>query len=477
MKALKETAKHFFDQEILRKYDIRGTFGKNLNEADAYYLGKSFAVFLHNNNIPLKVCVGYDGRISSPSLEKELTEGLSESNVEVVRIGLVPTPVLYFATHFIPGAISGIMVTGSHNPPDQNGFKMVADHASVFDNDISELGEIAKRGKFIDSSGEVKTTNIIEAYLSKIIKLNTPSNSILKKLKVVWDPANGAACEVIKQLVERLPGEHKVINGKVDGTFPSHHADPTQPENLVQLIDEVKKEGADLGIAFDGDGDRIGVVDSEGRILYGDQLLMIYAKDLLSRNKNAKIIADVKTSQVVFESIRNWGGEDILWKTGHSLIKQKMKEENAMLAGEMSGHVFFAEDYYGYDDAIFAAVRLLKILYDGEKSLTEIYDELPKTISTPEIRIECTEKRKFKIIDEVTLHAKKLGLSINNIDGVRVNNDLGWWLVRASNTQNCLVVRVESLSEAGLNALCKELFEILEIIENTLDLSPLSRFV
>ncbi len=467
MKALKENAKHFFDQEILRKYDIRGKFGKNLNEADAYYLGKSFSVFLHNNNISPKVCVGYDGRISSPLLEKELVEGLVDSNIEVIRIGLVPTPVLYFAAHSTSGFTSGIMVTGSHNPPDQNGFKMVANHLSVFDADISELADISSKAKFINGTGDFKNLDVVSSYIDKIVELNT-YNLGAKPLKVIWDPANGAACEVLRKLVEKLPGEHKIINGKVDGTFPSHHADPTQPENLIQLIDEVKKEKADLGIAFDGDGDRIGVVDGEGRILYGDQLLMIFAQDLLSRMPNAKIIADVKTSQVVFESIKKWGGDPILWKTGHSLIKQKMKEESAVLAGEMSGHIFFAEDYYGYDDAIFAACRLLKILNIGNKSLAQIYDELPKAFSTPEIRIECSEKRKFKIIEEITMAVKNLGLDTNNIDGVRVHSHLGWWLIRASNTQNCLVARVESYSEEGLNHLCNELFNILNSVESAL---------
>jgi phosphomannomutase len=467
--------KHIFDKELLKKYDIRGVYGKNLTEEDAYFLGKSFTMLLRENKSPLKVCVGYDGRVSSPALENALVEGLIESGVNVKRIGLVPTPVLYFATYFVEGYKSGIMVTGSHNPSGHNGFKLVMNNSPVYDQEILEIANIAESGDFINQKGSKSDIDVVEAYIEKLLELSIPHN-MLQNLVMVWDPGSGAAGEVVKRLSQRLPGVHKVINGDIDGTFPSHHPDPSVPENLTQLIEEVKREEASLGIAFDGDADRIGVVDNKGRILFGDHLLMIYARDVLRRVPNAKIIADVKTSQVVFEKIKEWGGTPIMWNTGHSLIKQKMKQEKAVLAGEMSGHIFFADNYYGYDDGIFAACRLFKIIASQKASLEEIYNELPKTSTTPEIRIFCKQERKFEIIEEITTYMTKLNMEFNDLDGIRVHSELGWWLLRASNTEDCLVARVESYTSEGLPKLCRDLVYMLNKVEYDLDVSSLTRY-
>lgn len=467
--------KHKFHKDIIKKYDIRGTYNVDLTDGDAYFLGRSFSVFLRENNLPRKVCVGRDGRDSSPNLERELIRGLVDSGAEVVRLGLIATPMLYFATHTIEGFKSGIMVTGSHNPADQNGFKMVANLSPVFDEEIVELAEIALEGRFIKQLGEVNDACITDKYLETVTTLNSISNSA-GALKVVWDPANGAACNVITSLTRKIGGDHIIINGKTDGKFPSHHADPTIPENLTQLINEVKIQKADLGISFDGDGDRIGVVDAEGRILFGDHLMLIFIKDIISRTPGAKMIADIKTSQIALESVREWGGEAILWKTGHSFVKRKMKQERAIFAAEVSGHIFFADNYYGYDDAIFAACRLLQILANTGKSLSQFYDEMPKATSTPEIRIDCAEKHKFKIVEQVVDHIRKTNTEFIDIDGVRVHKEHGWWLLRGSNTQSCLVARIESYDPMNLSILCQDLIDTLKKLEIPVDLSALEKY-
>lgn len=438
---------HRFEPRILREYDIRGTVGETLGVADAHALGRSFGAVVGALDGRL-VCVGYDGRLSSPELEESLVEGLCASGMRVLRIGMGPTPSLYFATRAML-ADGGIMVTGSHNPPNHNGFKMMLGTAPFWGNDIQKLGEIAARGDWPDRAGGARALAVMEAYVTRLLIDYTATRG----LKVAWDAGNGSAGNAMARLTEQLPGEHILLNETVDGTFPAHHPDPTVPENLVQLQETVVAEGCDLGVAFDGDGDRIGVVDGQGRILWGDQLLSIYAADLLTRRPGATVIADVKASQVLFDEVARLGGKPLMAATGHSIIKAKMAETSAPLAGEMSGHIFFADRYYGFDDALYAAVRLLDIVARGDRSLAAMRDALPQVVNTPEIRFDTPEERKFEIVEEVKARLAARGAKVNDTDGVRVLNDDGWWLLRASNTQAVLVVRCESRDAAGLQRL------------------------
>jgi phosphomannomutase len=438
---------HSFNATILREYDIRGIVGETLGEADARAIGRSFATMLAARGLR-RVAVGYDGRLSSPALEAALVGGLSESGCDVVRIGLGPTPMLYFAA-FTLGVDAGIMITGSHNPANYNGFKMMAQKKPFFGPDIQRLGAVAAAGNFATAIGAVSERRVFDAYVARLLQDYDGE----RRLKVAWDAGNGATGEVLVDLTERLPGEHILLNQTIDGTFPAHHPDPTEPKNLVQLQSAVAEHGCDLGIAFDGDGDRIGVVDGKGRILWGDQLMVMLAEDIIRTRPGATIIADVKASQVLFDEIARMGGTPLMWRTGHSLIKTKMAETGAPLAGEMSGHIFFADRYYGYDDALYAAVRLLAILARGTMSLAASRDRLPAVMNTPELRFPCSDTRKFAVVDEVKARLRKAGAEMSDIDGVRVRTPDGWWLLRASNTQDVLVARAEAQDEAGLGRL------------------------
>ncbi len=432
---------------ILREYDIRGIVDKTLNAADFEAIGRGFASEARERmgKVPT-ICVGRDGRLSSPELEAAVVKGLMAAGADVVRIGLGPTPMLYYATHEIVSD-AGVMVTGSHNPADQNGLKMVMQGNSFFGADIQALGRRVAEGKFLSGTGTVRDEVVLDRYVARVLADARRG----KKLSVAWDPGNGAAGEALRLVVEKLPGRHVVINGEIDGTFPAHHPDPTVEENLEQLKELVAKEKCDLGIAFDGDGDRIGVVDSKGRVLWGDQILVVLAREILSRRPGLPIVADVKASRVLFDEVARAGGKPVMWKTGHSLIKTKMKEINAPIAGEMSGHIFFADGYYGYDDALYAGVRLLAILEMTKETLTEMRDGLPQMFNTPEIRFDCAEERKFKVVEEVKARlSKKSGIKVHDIDGVRVDTPDGWWLLRASNTQAVLVARCESETKDGL---------------------------
>ncbi len=435
---------HRFAPQILRKYDIRGTVGETLTEDDAYALGRSYGAMLAKRDRRL-VCVGFDGRLSSPVLEAQLVDGLCASGMHVLRIGLAPTPALYFAARAM-AADGGIMVTGSHNPPNHNGFKMMLGAGSFWGEDIQELGVIAERGAWADGTGDAQSVALLEAYVARL----RADYFAERGLKVAWDAGNGAAGEAMRMLTAVLPGEHILLNSDIDGTFPSHHPDPTVPENLVQLQEAVLSEGCDLGVAFDGDGDRIGIVDGRGRILWGDQLLSIFARDLLLRRPGATVIADVKASQVLFDEIARYGGNPVMAATGHSIIKSKMAELSAPLAGEMSGHIFFADRYYGFDDALYAAVRLLDIAARSDQSLADMRDGLPQVVNTPEIRFEVPEDKKFAIVDEVKDRLSRTDAVVDNTDGVRVLIDDGWWLLRASNTQAALVVRCEASDDDRL---------------------------
>ncbi len=448
---------HTFNPQILREYDIRGTFGDNLNAHDAYSLGLRFAYMMQAQNFKT-VSVGRDGRLSSPALAAALIDGLIKGGIDVNDVGLGPTPMLYFAIKHLK-TDAGIMVTGSHNPSDDNGFKMALTHRPFFGKDIQALATTSE--ELASTKGTVQQINIQNKYIERLLKDYSPGK---RRLRIAFDPGNGAAGAIVKALTQsgHLNIDSFVINTEIDGTFPAHHPDPTVPENLKQLIDLVKKENCDAGIAFDGDADRIGVVDSKGRILWGDQLMVLWSRDVLKRHPGATIIADVKASQVLFDDITKHGGNAVMARTGHSLIKSKIAETGALLAGEMSGHVFFADTYYGYDDALYAAIRLLNILHDSDLSLADLFDQIPKRVSTPEIRISCADDRKFQIVDDI--RAKLLlqsDIKLNDIDGVRVTTNDGWWLLRASNTQAILVARCESDTDEGLSRLQAQLEECL----------------
>jgi phosphomannomutase len=442
--AVADQTRHRFNPTILREYDIRGIVGETLTEADAWAIGRSFGTILAEAG-GKSAAVGYDGRLSSPMLEAALVQGLTESGIDVLRVGRGPTPMVYYAT-VTQGVDGSVMLTGSHNPPNYNGFKMMLGKRSFFGQDIQHLGKVAADGAWQSGAGRVRTVSITEEYIARLAKDYDGERG----LKVVWDAGNGATGEVLVELVKRLPGEHFLLNEAIDGNFPAHHPDPTEPHNLVQLQAKVAEVQADLGIAFDGDGDRIGVVDGQGRILWGDQLMVILAGDVLQRHPGATIIADVKASQVLFDQIAELGGVPLMWRTGHSLIKSKMAEVGAPLAGEMSGHIFFGDRWYGFDDALYAAVRLLGILGRSGESIAQLRDRLPAVLNTPELRFPCSETRKFEVIDEVKQRLQSKGAEVSDIDGVRVKTADGWWLLRASNTQDVLVARVESGDAAGL---------------------------
>ena len=450
---------HRFDPTVLREYDIRGIVGKTLGEAEAYAIGRTFGSMVGREN-GRRICIGRDGRISSAPLADALAQGLMDAGIDVLDIGLGPTPMLYFAVHHL-NADGGVMVTGSHNPPDHNGFKMMIGTRPFFGAQIQTLGHLAAAGWGDAGSGARQQCDIEETYVDRLLRDVDAGELKIAPMAVAWDPGNGAAGRIVEMLTARLPGRHILLNAEIDGSFPNHHPDPTKPETLEQLIDCVRAEKLDLGIAFDGDGDRLGAVDGQGRIVWGDQLLAILARDLLIDNPGATIIADVKASQVLFDEIAQAGGQPLMWRTGHSLIKTKMAETGALLAGEMSGHIFFADRYYGFDDAIYAAVRLLAAITRTGHSLAELRHALPKVVNTPEIRLDCPEERKFELVSEVRDRLRARGADVLDIDGVRVNNDHGWWLLRASNTQAALVARCESQSQAGLAALKRELTDEL----------------
>ena len=435
---------HRFDPTILREYDIRGIVGTNLSAAYAVMIAEAGGG---------RLAVGYDGRLTSPELEAALIDGITAEGADVLRIGRGPTPMLYYAAATL-GVDGAVMVTGSHNPPDYNGFKFVFQGKSFYGAAIQKLGAKALGlGAPGAKRGRVEERAIFDEYVARLARDYRGD----RPLTVAWDAGNGATGEVVQKLTRLLPGRHILLNEVIDGTFPAHHPDPTIPENLVQLQDAVAREGCDLGIAFDGDGDRIGVVDAQGRVLWGDQLMVVLARDVLSRHPGAPILADVKASQVLFDEIARMGGRPVMAVTGHSLIKAKLAEMGAPLAGEMSGHIFFADGYYGFDDAIYVAVRLLGILARAPLSLAEMRDRLPSVVNTPELRFACPEDRKFAVVREVRERLRKAGAEMTDIDGVRVRTPDGWWLLRASNTQAVLVARAESASEAGLSRLKQEL--------------------
>jgi phosphomannomutase len=441
---------HNFNPTILREYDIRGIVGDTLTEVDAYALGRTYAAFALDEGAK-RIAVGRDGRTHSGMLEAALVRGLTEGGVNAVLTGMGPSPMLYFATHYLD-VDGGIQVTGSHNPANYNGFKMLLKGRSVFGEEIQEIGRRSAAGDWASGNGRTEEVHVREAYVDRLVEGFSGA-----PYRIGWDAGNGAAGPVLDELIQRLPGHHYAIFTRVDGTFPNHHPDPTVEKNLADLKALVADKQLDFGIAFDGDGDRIGAVDGKGRVIWGDQLMLILAEPVLEKLPGATIIADVKASQVLFDGIAALGGKPLMWKTGHSLIKSKMKETGAPLAGEMSGHIFFKHRWYGFDDALYAAVRLIEAVSAAGKSLTEIMDAMPKTMATPELRFPVDEVRKFRIVEEVRERLSTDGAKVDATDGVRVSTADGWWLLRASNTQDVLVARAEAADQSGLDRLVAEI--------------------
>jgi len=444
------------NESIFREYDIRGIVENDLSDDVVERIAKAVAtVFIKRGK--KSISIGYDGRPHSPRIKDIFIRGLLDSGLDVTEIGLVPTPVLYYSIYRLK-LDGGVSITASHNPPEYNGFKVVIGRDALSGKEIKEIYNIAVNEDFLSSGkGKFEKVDIIDDYLDYIndnIKLN-------KKIKVVVDAGNGTGGITAKPLYERLGAEVIDIFCDVDGTFPNHHPDPTKVENLKDLIKKVKETGSDLGLGFDGDADRVGVVDDKGNIVWSDLIMIIFARDLLKKNPGAKIISEVKASEVFYSEVRKAGGVPIMWKTGHSLIKKKIYEENALLAGEVSGHIFFNDKWFGFDDAIYAGARLLEILSNSDMKLSEIMKSVPNVVNTPEIRIDVNEEIKFKIVDKVIEYFKK-DYDVIDIDGARIKFADGWALVRASNTQPSLVLRFEANSE-------KELERIKSIVNPILD--------
>jgi phosphomannomutase len=441
---------HDFDATLLREYDIRGVVGTTLHAADARAIGRSFGTVIRRGG-GRRVVVGYDGRLSSPMLAEALVSGLAASGCDVTVIGQSPTPMLYFATHHLE-ADGGIEITGSHNPPDYNGFKMVCQGAPFFGADIQALGRMAAAADWEAGEGVVDEHDLFDAYVDRLLEgFAGPA------LRIGWDAGNGAAGPVVEALARRLPGEHFTLFTDVDGHFPNHHPDPTEERNLADLRRLVAERSLDFGVAFDGDGDRIGAIDGEGRVIWGDQLLQIYAEMVLKDVPGSTIIADVKASKALFERVAALGGQPLMWKTGHSLIKSKMKEVDSPLAGEMSGHIFFKHRWYGFDDALYAAVQLIEAVGRLGRSITELRGAMAPMVNTPEMRFQVDESRKFAVVEEVLDRLTASGADVDRTDGARVTTSDGWWLLRASNTQDVLVARAEAGNEAGLARLVAEI--------------------
>ncbi len=452
---------HRFHPTVLREYDIRGIIDETLSAADAYAIGRGFATLLGRDG-GTRVAVGYDGRLSSPMLEAAVVQGINDAGLDAVRVGMGPTPMLYYAEASMEDVQGGIQITGSHNPANYNGFKLVFRGLPFFGAQIQQLGTMAAAGDWASGTGRGSAgsehRDILNQYIDRMIEgLDGLDPAALGRLKIGWDAGNGAAGPALEALVAKLPGEHHLLFTEVDGNFPNHHPDPTEEKNLADLKALVAAKQLDFGVAFDGDGDRIGAIDGTGRVIWGDQLLMIYAEDLLNQVPGATIIADVKASRALFEQVAALGGQPLMWKTGHSLIKSKMKETGAPLAGEMSGHVFFAHQYYGFDDALYAAIRLIAASARLGKSVTQLRGEMPALVNTPELRFQVDESRKFAVVDEVRARLAAAGADVDGTDGVRVSTPDGWWLLRASNTQDVLVARAESEDQAGLDRLMEQI--------------------
>ncbi len=441
---------HRFDPEILREYDIRGEVGKNLSSDDALAVGLSFGTYIRRKG-GSRVCVGYDGRDTSPEFADAVARGLASTGLDVEMAGRGPTPMLYFAVKDRM-ADGGVMVTGSHNPAGYNGFKMTLQAGPVFGETVQKIGRIAAAADYEGGTGTIQAIDVADNYVSRLLRDYEPG---IRPLNVVWDCGNGASGDVVRRLTARLPGKHILLYDEIDGRFPNHHPDPTVDANLADLIRVVKDNAFDLGVAFDGDADRIGAVDEQGNILRCDTLIAIYARDILQRHKGAPIIGDVKCSQVMYDEIGRLGGQPVMWKTGHSLIKAKMAEMKAPLAGELSGHIFFGDKWYGFDDGVYCAIRLMNEAAKTDGPVSSLTAALPRLFNTPEIRFEVEETQKFDLVKKVAASMRVAfpDAKVIDIDGLRVVTPHGWWLLRASNTQNMLVARAEADSPDYLETL------------------------
>ena len=440
-------------RDIFREYDIRGVAGKDLTPEVARLVARAYAAFLAEKKVSGTIAVGRDNRPSGVDLHREMVAGLLESGLDIVDIGVVPTPLAYWAQHKLNVA-GGVQITGSHNPPEFNGFKLGLGTRSIYGDDIQRIYSLAVAGSFPNGKGSSRDEAVIDRYVDDVVARIGP---ISRSLRVVADAGNGAGALVAPLLFDKLGVPVRCLFCESDGTFPNHHPDPTIPENLADLIAAVKSDRADVGIAFDGDADRIGVIDDTGEIIWGDQLLIIYARDVIARKaKGQPIIFDVKCSQALPESIEKAGGTPLMWKTGHSLIEEKMHETGAPIAGEMSGHMFFAEGYYGFDDALYGAARLLRIIADAGRSIHEMLADVPRFVSTPELRVPCPDDKKFALVEEAKKHFAAIHKVID-VDGVRVLFGDGWGLIRASNTQPVLVMRFEARTQEHLDAIKSEM--------------------
>ncbi len=432
---------------IFRQYDIRGVVGIDLTDEVARALGGAYAALMRDRGVRGAVAVGRDNRPSGSALRDALVEGLTGAGIDVVDVGVVPTPLLYWSLHHLD-VIGGIQITGSHNPPEYNGFKLCLGTESLHGHDLQELLAFIRAGAAPEGRGTVRHESVIDRYVADVAaRIGTLS----RPMKVVYDCGNGAGALVAPQLMRAIGLDAVGLFTESDGRFPNHHPDPTVPENLEDLIAAVRRERAEIGVAFDGDADRIGMVDGEGRIVWGDHILILYARDVLARTgKGQPIIFDVKCSQALPDEIEKAGGKPVMWKTGHSLIKDKMKELRAPLAGEMSGHMFFGEGFYGHDDALYGAARLFRIVADSGRTVRELLADVPAFISTPEIRVDCADELKFDLVQRAVAHFRA-GYDVNDVDGVRVQFGDGWGLIRASNTQPIIVTRFEARSTARLH--------------------------
>lgn len=447
---------------IFREYDIRGIYENQFDNDFAELLGKSFAAYMARKhpNKQLTIAIGHDARVSSPAIVQSLSRGLRACGFNVIHLGLVTTPVCYFSTFEVPGVDGAIQVTGSHNPPDYNGFKISAGRSTIFGEEIQELRRILEKGVFPSGTGTEKKIDIFPSYVQRYVK----EFGQLRPIKVVLDCGNGAAGSIVRQLFNAVGLQPTILFEKPDGLFPNHHPDPTVEKNLVQLSEQVRKEGAVCGIGFDGDADRIGVVDHTGRMIYGDELMVIIARDILRTQPGEKIIGDVKCSDRMYHDIQKHGGKPIMWKTGHSLVKEKIKVEKAPFGGEMSGHVFFADRNYGYDDAPYAALRLCEILSRTGKTIPQLLEGLPPSHSTPEIRVDTTEEKKVLIVQkmkEAFPGGPGTDYKIDLTDGIRLSFADGWALCRSSNTQPVLVLRYESSTQEGMRKIQARVEEIV----------------
>ncbi len=446
------------DSGIFRQYDIRGVVDRDLTESAVYAIGRGFAALLVERGVARRVVVGRDNRPSGTRLVAALIRGLTECGVAVIDIGVVPTPAVYWSLHHLDVA-AGIQVTGSHNPPEFNGLKICVGTASLHGDGIQRLRALAEGSVYPAGAGSVVMTSVLERYVDDLV---TRTGKLSRPLKVVADCGNGVASLVARGLLERIGADVTMLFDESDGTFPNHHPDPTVIENLQDLVASVRSTKADLGIGFDGDADRIGIVDGAGTIIWGDYLLLLYARDVLARTGPGQpIIFDVKCSQALTDGITAAGGTPVMWKTGHSLIKDKMKELGAPVAGEMSGHMFFTEGFYGHDDALYAAARLLRIVADSGRSVEELLSDVPRFVSTPEIRVDCADDRKFGVVEAALAHFSALH-DVNGVDGARVLYGDGWGLIRASNTQPILVLRIEARSEERVAAIRREFSDWLQ---------------